>query len=242
MQQPPSLPIPYDGRDLEALSDLPNYQDWIASCFRPYLRGTAVEFGAGIGSISALLLPHVNRLTLVEPSANLHSRLQERFAEHANVNVTQATLERFVVACEPGSYDCAILVNVLEHIEDDRSALNNIGRLLRPHGSLLLFVPALRVLFSKMDERLGHFRRYHRTELEEAVTHAGYEIVMARYVDMIGTAGWWLINTVGRRTEFSAAAARLFDTAFVPLGRRIEAAINAPFGKNVVLVARRRMD
>ncbi len=60
----------YAGRDLEALSHLPNYYAWIFEYFRPYVRGHGIESGAGMGTFSAVLEPFLERLDLVEPSAS----------------------------------------------------------------------------------------------------------------------------------------------------------------------------
>ena len=57
---------PYEGSDLEALATLHRYQRWIVETFQPYLSGRAIEFGAGIGNISALIriIKHKNNLEI----------------------------------------------------------------------------------------------------------------------------------------------------------------------------------
>ena len=112
----------YDGHDLEALFDLGNYQKWIASLFIPYLGRRAVEFGAGIGAMSQWFVPEVERMDLVEPSPNLVGRLGERFALETRVNVVSGSLESYIATQPESSLDSAVLVNLLEHIEDDETA------------------------------------------------------------------------------------------------------------------------
>jgi SAM-dependent methyltransferase len=136
----------YDGHDLEALFELRNYQKWIADRFRPYLRGEAVEFGAGIGAMSRWFVPMVDRIELVEPSENLVARLTERFAGDGGVTVVSKSLEQYVAGRADASLDAALLVNLLEHIDDDLAALVEIRRILRPDGHLLIFVLALQGL------------------------------------------------------------------------------------------------
>ena len=79
----------YEGRDLEVLADMPNYYGWIMSWFAPYVRGRVVEYGAGAGTVSKLLRPLADRLTLVEPSANLLPVLQARFPRDPGVEIGQ---------------------------------------------------------------------------------------------------------------------------------------------------------
>ena len=47
----------YEGREFEAAANLVNYYNWITAIFRPYLHGSGVEIGAGIGTYSQYLRP-----------------------------------------------------------------------------------------------------------------------------------------------------------------------------------------
>jgi 2-polyprenyl-3-methyl-5-hydroxy-6-metoxy-1,4-benzoquinol methylase len=70
------------------------------------------------------------------------------------------------------TYDCVLALDVIEHIDDDRQAAWQLGRLLNPDGRAVVSVPALPELYSEFDEIQGHRRRYTaqslRTCLEEA--------------------------------------------------------------------------
>jgi predicted SAM-dependent methyltransferase len=54
--------------------------------------------------------------------------------------------------------------NVLEHIEDDSRALNEMFAKLQINGKLAIYVPAFMFLFSDLDIKAGHFRRYSKKE------------------------------------------------------------------------------
>ena len=71
------------------------------------------------------------------------------------------------------SFDGAVLGEVLEHVEDDRGALGELARVLRPGGVLAVSVPANPALYGPSDEWAGHVRRYTRPALIEACTSAG---------------------------------------------------------------------
>lgn len=231
--------VSYDGHDLEALFALDNYQRWIAHSFAPFLRGEAVEFGAGIGAMSRHLRPLVERLDLVEPSTNLVTPLRQRFAGDAGVRVIADSLEAALARLPAGGYDACVLVNLLEHIADDTQALAGMRRILRPGGHLLLFVPALPWLFSPLDALVGHRRRYTRAGLHRIVAAANLAIVDLRYFDLLGVLPWWLVNTLGGKRSFDPRMARLYDRIGVPLTRAFERALRPPLGKNLILVARR---
>jgi len=75
-----------------------------------------------------------------------------------------------------GSFGLVTLLDVLEHLPDDRAGLFETARVLRPGGMVLLTVPAHPALFSRHDRALGHVRRYTRAALERLVHSAGVQI------------------------------------------------------------------
>jgi len=236
---PPDTDILYEGRDLEALASLHQYQDWMMKFFRPYLRGDGLEVGAGLGNIAVHLTPFLSSLELVEPSTNLIRPLAARFESVDNVTVTHKLFEEFVSGTADKKFDCVVMVNVLEHIEDDQQALMECYRILRPGGHLLIFVPALQVLFSKLDKMVGHFRRYERRDLEEKIKVAGFHRQECRFFDVVGIIPWWLLNTLGGATGFNPALVQLYDRAVVPISRALESVINPPYGKNLIAISKR---
>lgn len=231
----------YYSQDLESLSDLPNYQQWIMDSFLPYIGGHGVEFGAGMGTFSKLILPHLDKMDLVEPSPNLVIQLHNQFQDNRVVQVIGDTVENYIHTLKDRSIDTIVLINVLEHIKDDANILRHFSRTLRSGGHLLLFVPALPFLFSNLDRVLGHYRRYLIKELHYAIQKAGFELVCSRYFDLLGILPWWLINTIGGKRVFNQAQARLYDRVGIPVTRFIESIAAPPVGKNIILVARRSL-
>jgi SAM-dependent methyltransferase len=74
------------------------------------------------------------------------------------------------------TFDGAVLGEVLEHVRDDRGALTELARVLRPGGILAVSVPAKPALYGPSDEWAGHVRRYTRPALIEACTEAGLTV------------------------------------------------------------------
>ena len=63
----------------------------------------------------------------------------------------------------PGrTFDLIVLMDVLEHLEDDSGCLKALRKRLKPGGSIVISVPALKMLWSPHDDSHHHFRRYTR--------------------------------------------------------------------------------
>jgi SAM-dependent methyltransferase len=79
-------------------------------------------------------------------------------------------------------FDVALLMDVLEHVEDEKEILRRVAHRLRPGGYVFVTVPAHRVLWSFHDVYLGHFRRYSLADLRRVVESTGeLEVVRGHY-------------------------------------------------------------
>ena len=231
----------YPGKDLEAMSFAVKYHRWLLDEFRPFVGKNIVEVGAGKGSFSEMLLDtRPERLWLVEPS-EMFDDLQRNIG--AISNGTKVSLFHSIFeSAKPeitsgGEPDTVIYVNVLEHIENDQRELSLIRETLVDGGRCLIFVPAMRALFSEFDRDLGHFRRYLKGELETKVRDAGFKILLSKYFDFAGVAPWFVKYRILRSRSLGGGAVSLYDNLVVPIMRHVESAISPPFGKNILLVA-----
>ena len=222
-------------RELEIIAEMPRYYDWIIDTIRPHVGGRVVEIGAGIGSLSERLLPLVDDLILVEPSAYFSSVLHQRFGGRDDVFIHNSSVENYLEASHRGRCNTVVMVNVLEHIKDDAAVLAGVRELLEKGGKLAVFVPALPFLYSKLDEVVGHYRRHLRQDLSALL-----EVIDICYMDILGILPWWLVMTLLGNTTFNRRQVRLYDTVGVPLTQDIEGLFKPGIGKNVLAVAERR--
>ena len=109
-------------------------------------------------------------MTGLEPSALSRSRAEARGAGE----VVDGSL--LALPFGKASFDLALALDVLEHIDDDRCALIELGRVVRPGGGLVVTVPAHPRLWARHDELNRHFRRYTRTSLREVAEEAGWRV------------------------------------------------------------------
>jgi SAM-dependent methyltransferase len=83
------------------------------------------------------------------------------------------------------SFDLAVTLDVIEHLEDDLGALRELRRLVAPGGSLLVTVPAYQWLWSGHDEINHHHRRYTRRSLRAVAQQAGWQEVRTSYFNSL---------------------------------------------------------
>jgi ubiquinone/menaquinone biosynthesis C-methylase UbiE len=135
---------------------------------------TVLDVGAGSGSFSNRLMARGFDVTSTDVTDEALDVLRERVS--GSVVKADATSLPF----EPSSFNALILAEVLEHLADDRGALAEAARVLRPNGILGITVPRNPAWFSKSDHWAGHVRRYTREELESRVLAAGFEILTCK--------------------------------------------------------------
>jgi SAM-dependent methyltransferase len=208
-----------------------------------------LEIGAGQGSVGSLLSRRYTYVGL-EPDATSFAVAAQRIDGGVVVHGDDAGY----TPTEPFDLVCAF--EVLEHLEDDRGALERWSRFLRPGGWVLVSVPNGRDRMGAADRRAGHFRRYDTADLLDALERAGYgEVKALVYGFPLGNilelgrnvlAGRDEVEgTAGERTAASgrwlqppqgaARATRLFSLPFRLLQR--------PFGRTALgtgIVARAR--
>ena len=84
---------------------------------------------------------------------------------------------------DAGRFEGLIAVDVLEHLDDDIGALDELFRVARPGGILIATVPAYQFLWSRRDEQLHHKRRYTLRDFRSRIARAGFLPVKATYLN-----------------------------------------------------------
>ena len=138
------------------------------------------------------------------------------------------------------SADFIYTLNVLEHIENDHLVLLQLFATLKPGGRLLVYVPAFAILYTSMDRKVGHYRRYSRQSLVGALRQAGFQVDDARYVDCMGFLATLLYRLVDNKEgDINPSALRLYDRVAFPVSRALDRNFSRLFGKNLLVYARR---
>jgi 2-polyprenyl-3-methyl-5-hydroxy-6-metoxy-1,4-benzoquinol methylase len=239
------LPAAFDdadeelGETLHSLSGADNYADWIYDLVEPHLGEAVLEIGAGHGTMTERLARNGRRVMATDVSTRCTDLLARTFAGHPAVQVFTGLATPETVKTD---YDSVVLINVLEHIEDDVAALKDLSAMLKPGGRIIVLVPAFDALYSDFDARIGHRRRYRRSTLAGAAGAAGLEVDDLHYVNWLGGLAWFFFARMLHQTPTQAWSVKLFDRIGVPLVRRREERSSPRFGQSVFCVARKPDD
>jgi SAM-dependent methyltransferase len=202
-----------------------------------------LDVGCGTGG----MLPMLARFGVVsglegEPLAVAHCR-----STFGQFDVQRGEIPHDVPA--DGSYDVVTAFDVIEHIDDDTGAVRALRSALRPGGTVVVTVPALRWLWSDHDVVNGHRRRYTRAGLVDVIERAGLTTVHTSYFNTVllpAVAAARLVqrlrkSAVELHSDFampSAPVNRLL-TRLMATERGVVASRGLPIGVSLIVVATR---
>jgi glycosyltransferase involved in cell wall biosynthesis len=212
-----------DAEILDAFSVAPRFNAWMADTIRPYIGEQVLEIGAGMGNLTRHVSRKRLRYVATEIDEKHLERLRNRLQHRANIEIATCDLTYapdFKAFSE--SMDTVICLNVLEHIADDVAALRNLYDVLKPGGRAVVLVPEGQAIYGRMDELLGHFRRYSRESLAEVARKAGFQVDTILSFNRISRPGWYINGKLLNRSRISRLQLHVFDR-LVWLWRRLDA-------------------
>jgi len=224
-------PAPYSGvENLEVMREAVNYNRYLLHMIRYHAAGAKrfIDFGAGSGTFAVPCTELGIDVTAVEPDHRLRALLRDY-----GVRVVADAVE-----LPDSRFDYAYSLNVLEHIDDDVGALRTLRAKLVPGGRLFIYVPAFPSLYTSMDKKVGHVRRYTLATLRASVAGAGFEIERAYYADALGFVATLLFKTLDNGSgEVNRRLLRIYDRFVFPVSRALDSLTRRWFGKNAILIA-----
>jgi len=209
-----------------------------------------LEVGCGNGSVTRVLQDTCATGNVI--GADLYFEGLANARSRGVKMLVQADMSRFPLG---SGFSLAGIFDVLEHLPDDRGALQCIHNALSPGGRLLVSVPAHQSLWSYFDEAACHCRRYELEGLRSKCIDAGFEVeyateFMSFLYPLMKTQRRWK-DLMRKKTGKNANEAAKEDLSINPLlnaaldcvGRAetllIRRGVRLPFGTSIFLVARK---
>ena len=144
-----------------------------------------------------------------------------------------------------GSFDLILATDVIEHVEDDRLALSEVARALKPGGLAIITVPAFQMLYGLQDRVAQHRRRYRKRDLVEKIRASGLELESIYYFNYVLFLPVWLarrlIDLLGTRlnseAELNSPVVNWFLTKVFTLDVLSARFVSPPFGVSLLAIA-----
>lgn len=217
----------------------PKYNHFLTKTFATILTRYGIEkhervldFGSGIGTLA------------VEMRDRYEFGVECLEIDNHQIEILQNKKFKVYQFCQEITvpYRAIYTSNVLEHIEDDSDALRQIYAVAKDDGAILVvYVPALTILFSSFDAKIGHWRRYQKRDLRRIVRDAGWRVTSVEYVDCLGIIGWLLqkyTTLLFKNANPSVELVKFYSHFIFPISRILDRLfMRHILGKNLLLIA-----
>ena len=233
----------YDNSEYSGLDELlnvevmKNYNFFIVNMAMKYASKikTVVDFGAGIGTLSLIFRDKFS----IQPLCLEIDKINKKFLKKRGFVILDS------LSTIDDKVDLFFSSNVLEHIEDDLSVLSEMKKKLAEGGKIFLYLPARMLLWSKLDEEVGHYRRYEYAELKEKCEQVGLTIEKLHFSDSLGFFASLAMKLFGYNKKGgigSLSSLRFYDKWLLPISIVLDnVGFKYLFGKNIILVAYKKI-
>lgn len=223
----------YTGTDnLEVMAEAINYNQFLNELVLKYANKNdkILDFGAGIGTFARRVHEAGYSVECIE-------------SDPAQADtISQSGLQVYTSIDDVPDQSCDYIysLNVLEHIEDDAAITRALYNKLKPGGTILIYVPAMQLLFSSMDRKVQHYRRYSKSSLRDIADSSGLDVDYIHYADCAGFFATLAYKLFGSdRGDINLRSLIIYDRLVFPLSRLFDGVARYLFGKNVYMLARR---
>tara|TARA_B100000029_G_scaffold502416_1_gene577639 strand:+ start:135 stop:848 length:714 start_codon:yes stop_codon:yes gene_type:complete len=223
---------------LEHLGNAEALNRWVFSQFAGCLGDDILEVGCGSGNFTVMMGETGARVYGIEIEPSFVKAARQATEHQPTVRIEQAdvTAQQW-----QQQFDTVVMLDVIEHLEDDVGILDVLHEALRPGGRIVLKAPAMPGVYGTLDEAVGHFRRYTRRTLSQVLSDAGFIDARVHAFNALGVLGWWLNGRLLRRRVPDAGFISGFN-AVVPLARALDRVAPPGFGLSLIGLAERRND
>lgn len=231
-----------------AMADMQHYPAYLLRLVLEHLGPKVWEIGIGNGQTVRELIARGHRVLATDVAQECLDALLASLPSTQSSGCDRVRTLRIdlnspssLLPVRSEAVDAVISFNVLEHIENDATALAAIRSVVPNHAVLGLIVPAHPSLYGKMDAQAGHFRRYTVETLKSVLEQSGWVVQQCRYINAMGAAGWWYHNRWRSNTTLSDPSVnrqmRFADRILPTIARFTDPWLGSRFGLSVLAIA-----
>lgn len=213
-----------------------NYRQYEYDMVSPHVGRSLLEIGSGLGHFSEQFAGRLDYLAVSDNDPYCVEQLRKRYTANADVEVLDLALPADIKIRQ--KVDTVVMMNVLEHIQEDVQALKDLAAVVEPGGRIVIWVPGYMQLYGEFDRKVGHVTRYTPSTLAATVKGAGLQAEVLKPINFLGGIAWWAAVRRGGAGYPDPRLVKIYDRTVIPLTRGIERLIRPPFGQTVFCVAR----
>jgi glycosyltransferase involved in cell wall biosynthesis len=211
----------YGSHILASLEKARRFNLWMGRTLAPYVGDRVLEIGSGIGTLTSQFIPREFYLASdINPYYLSYLRGYSVGKPYLRVRHIDAGVSGDFAGLE-GKFDTVLMINVLEHVQDEQVTLKNIRSSLMPCGRAVMLVPQGPALYGTLDKALEHRERYTRKSLQDGLERAGFHVEQIFDFNRFSVPGWWLNGKVLKRKTFSKVQLKVLQMA-MPVLRRLD--------------------
>ncbi len=228
---------------LETISRAKEFNRWMYQTIKPFLKGSILELGSGIGNISDYIIKDFSNVTLSDFNFYYKEHLEKKYHNNKNVKeIITLDLQNNYFDKQnsaTNTFDSIVLLNVIEHLANDALAIQLCNFLLKKNGNLIVLAPAYNFLYSQLDKILGHYRRYTIKSLSRQFSNHPFEIIHKQYFNLLGIGGWLIYNKILKKERIDNSKMKIFN-GLVSFAKPLDKVVFNKVGLSVIIVAKKK--
>jgi 2-polyprenyl-3-methyl-5-hydroxy-6-metoxy-1,4-benzoquinol methylase len=225
---------------LDIISDADRFNQWMYETISPYCTGTILEIGSGIGNISQFFIRDGKSFFTSDIRLNYRDFVKNKFGldeqRVLDIDISEIDFQNKYSSLL-GKFDCVFCLNVIEHIEDDNLSVENMTRLLKAGGTLVVLVPVYKCLYNSLDITLNHYRRYNKKAIVKLMAGHG-SLTDVFYFNAVGILGWFVSGNLFKNKTILQGEMKLYNT-LVPLIKLVDKILCRKIGLSIICVIKK---
>ena len=140
--------------------------------------------------------------------------------------------------------DAVLLLDVVEHIKDDKKTIEEASKMLNRDGVMIVTVPAFKFLWSRKDDQYGHKRRYRKDGLKKLFNKDAFEMIYLSYYNFFLFPLAFVFAKINKKDDklnrYNARRDKILYPIFKFEGKFIRNKIKFPYGVSLLAVVRKK--
>jgi 2-polyprenyl-3-methyl-5-hydroxy-6-metoxy-1,4-benzoquinol methylase len=234
---------PVGEKTLQIISTANDFNEWMFHSIKPYIHGNILEIGSGIGNISKFFIAEGYLITLSDYNQEYCLSLSSKYSHLPNVeevitlDLQNPNFEKDYIDYK-SKFESIYLLNVIEHLQDDKLGMLICKYFLKPGGSVITLAPSYDFLYCNLDKQLGHYRRYTAKKLSSVMEAVDLKVVSTKYFNLLGTLGWLLFGKFLNNDSLEKNKMSLFNK-LVPAAKILDKMVFNKIGLSIIVAGKK---